>query len=747
LALLTASGPAAQAHSGHDDPLTWRIADATVTEGGSAAFTVTLNRRSGSDQCVRFATAGGTATAGEDYTSRSGTLTIREGELSGTIVVATAQDALDEPDETFDVKLSSPSKGNLVDAVGRGTIADDDAPPVSFASVADVVETEGDGGSSQATFTVTLTPAPLAATTVDFATADVSAAAPEDYTAVAGQLLFAPGEGTRTVAVAIRADRLDEPDERFDVVLSGAAVSDPVGRGTIRDDDESPVADDQQLSTAEDTAVEIVLGASDGDGDELEYELAAAPLHGTLTELAGNTLSYSPAPDYNGLDSFTFRARDGSNVSNPATVSLTVTPVADPPLLSLADSTPVPEGADQTFSVSLSAPSPTPVVLEVRTSDGSARVDQDYGRSSTVVTFTPGQTLRTLPPVKTFADGLDEENETFHVVLELVEGDVAVPDAQAVGTIIDDDDPPSLHVGSASVTEGSGGSTVVSFVVGLSAPSGKTVTVGFETADGAATQPADYASASGTLSFAPGEVSQTFRVDVRGDTDAEPVESFTVRLRDPVNATVAAANATGTIVDDDSLASSPPPPPLPPPPPPTPPSTAPLTRSPTGVARQAGVVCTKLGTPGRDVILGSPRRDVICGLGGADTLVGMGGNDILVGGAGDDTLLGGGGRDRLLGGAGRDRLIGGSGNDRVFGGAGNDVLDGGLGGDHVDGGRDNDLLLGRGGRDTLLGAQGRDRLRGGAGIDRLDGGPGADALDGGLGRDRCLSGVGSTSCP
>ena len=166
-----------------------------MDEGGNAVFVVTLNRRSSSYRSVRFTTGGGTAAAGADYASRSGKLTILPGTLARRDRRGdTKQDALDEPDETFDVTLSAPSKGHLSDAVGRGTIADDDAAPVSFASVADVtVAAEGDGGSSEATFTVTLTPAPLAATTVDYATLDVSAAASEDYTAVTGQLPVRPG--------------------------------------------------------------------------------------------------------------------------------------------------------------------------------------------------------------------------------------------------------------------------------------------------------------------------------------------------------------------------------------------------------------------------------------------------------------------------------------------------------------------------------------------------------------------------
>ncbi|MDD4042799.1 MAG: ExeM/NucH family extracellular endonuclease [Anaerolineaceae bacterium] len=100
---------------------------------------------------------------------------------------------------------------------------------------------------------------------------------------------------------------------------------------TVTPVNDDPVAEDQSVTTAEDTAVDITLVASDVDGDPLTYEVVTQPAHGTVT-LAGNLGTYTPALDYNGPDSFTFKANDGAADSNIATVSITITPVNDAPV-------------------------------------------------------------------------------------------------------------------------------------------------------------------------------------------------------------------------------------------------------------------------------------------------------------------------------------------------------------------------------------------------------------------------------
>jgi chitinase len=105
--------------------------------------------------------------------------------------------------------------------------------------------------------------------------------------------------------------------------------------------------------------------------------------------------------------------------------------------------------------------------------------------------------------------------------------------------------------------QGGDGTAAATFTVRLSAPSGRPVTVSYATADGTATQGADYIAAAGTLTFAPGETQKTVSVTVLADNVVEPAATFFVRLSNPQYATLANAQATGTILD-----SSPAPPTL-----------------------------------------------------------------------------------------------------------------------------------------------------------------------------------------
>jgi VCBS repeat-containing protein len=93
----------------------------------------------------------------------------------------------------------------------------------------------------------------------------------------------------------------------------------------------APVANGQPVTTAEDVAEAITLTATDQDNDPLTYSAVTAPVHGSLTGTAPN-LTYTPAANYNGSDSFTFKVNDGKVDSAPATVSISITPVNDAPV-------------------------------------------------------------------------------------------------------------------------------------------------------------------------------------------------------------------------------------------------------------------------------------------------------------------------------------------------------------------------------------------------------------------------------
>ena len=221
------------------------INDVSVTEGNSgtktASFTVTLSNVSSQTVSVNFATSAGTATAGSDYASTSGTLTFTPGQTSRSINVTINGDTTLEANETFTVNLSSPVGSTIADGQGVGTITNDDSQP--SLSINDVIVTEGNSGTVTATFTVSLSAASGQTATVNYATADGSATAGTDYVSSSGTVTFSSGQLTRPITVTVNGDTMFEGNETFNIVLSGATnatIADNQGRGTINNDDSQP---------------------------------------------------------------------------------------------------------------------------------------------------------------------------------------------------------------------------------------------------------------------------------------------------------------------------------------------------------------------------------------------------------------------------------------------------------------------------------------------------------------------------
>ena len=121
------------------------------------------------------------------------------------------------------------------------------------------------------------------------------------------------------------------PDSFTYTASDGLLTSSPATVSiTVMPVNDPPTAQAKSVSTPEDTAVNVVLSGSDVDGDGLTFAIESGPAHGSLSG-TGATRTYTPDPDYHGPDSFTYTASDGLLTSSPATVSITVTPVNDPP--------------------------------------------------------------------------------------------------------------------------------------------------------------------------------------------------------------------------------------------------------------------------------------------------------------------------------------------------------------------------------------------------------------------------------
>jgi hypothetical protein len=239
----------------NEGPPSLVVTDASAAEGdGSMGFTVLLTSTSASAVTVDYATGSGTATAADDYTTASGSLTFSAGQTSKAVSVPVLQDALSEDLESFTLGLTNASGAGITAAQANGSITDDDAE--STFSVNDVAVAEGASGTVAASFTVTLSAAAGRETLVDVATSDGSATADTDYAPSTNTLTFAAGETSKEVAIDVAGDTVYEGDEAFSVALSSpvnADITQATGVGTITDDDPVPSASVDDVAIAEGT--------------------------------------------------------------------------------------------------------------------------------------------------------------------------------------------------------------------------------------------------------------------------------------------------------------------------------------------------------------------------------------------------------------------------------------------------------------------------------------------------------------
>jgi hypothetical protein len=198
-------------------------------------------------------------------------------------------------------------------------------------------------------------------------------------------------------------------------------------------------------------------------------------------------------------------------------------------------------------TVKLTGASNPNVTVNYKTANGTALAGSDYQAASGTLTFQKGQTSKSIM-IPVVGDKLAEPNETFFVNL-LNAKHATIADGQGVVTITDDD--PTVSISDVSQAEGNLGSALFNFSVTLSVASKKTVTVNYATADGTALAGSDYAAASGSLTFAPGQTNKTVSVTVSGDRVGELDEYFFINLSGPTNAVLADNQAFAIIVDDE----------------------------------------------------------------------------------------------------------------------------------------------------------------------------------------------------
>ena len=217
----------------------------TTEEAENVLLSLSLSNPSADTVQVMVTSGDDSATAGEDYTAVSETITFAPFETSATVTLPILEDLLDEPTESLMLILSAPVNGDL-GLVDTATIEIEDNDAPARLSIADSSAPETDL-SGNMIFTVTLDVASAFTITVDYATQDDPLAEPaeaavagEHYTATTGTLTFAPGETVQTIVVPIIGNTDSDPNLTFQVLLSNsndAVIEDSTATGTIVDDD------------------------------------------------------------------------------------------------------------------------------------------------------------------------------------------------------------------------------------------------------------------------------------------------------------------------------------------------------------------------------------------------------------------------------------------------------------------------------------------------------------------------------
>ena len=384
----------------------------------------------------------------------------------------------------------------------------EDAPPppapLPGFSVSDATVTEGNSGTTTASFTVSLSQPLAEAVSVYYSTSSGTATSGSDFTSSANWLNFAAGETTKTVNITVNGDATYEPDEQFYVNLSyatvGTSLIDGQGVGTITNDDPVPPS----LSVSDVTVTEgnsgtttatftVTLSFASTQSVNVNYNTSSGTASsasdytsksGSLTFLPGET-SKTVSVNVTGDTSYEPNETFYLNLSSPVNalmgdsqgVATIANDDAAPPTLAVNDVT-VTEGnsgaSQATFTVTLSTASASTVTVSYYTSSGTASSSSDYTYTSGSLSFAPGETSKTVS-VNVLGDAVYEPNEIFYLNLSTPSG-ATIADSQGIATITNDDVAPTLAVNDVTVTEGNSGFTYFNFTVTLSSASSSTVT-------------------------------------------------------------------------------------------------------------------------------------------------------------------------------------------------------------------------------------------------------------------------------
>lgn len=717
------------------------VSDPVLLEGDSgqtdAVFEIQLSRAADTDLTINYTTVDGTAVAGSDYVSTSGTVVIETGQTVATVRVPVNGDGNFEESESFslvltpDIAAATVVANGTLDSTGIATILDDEAG-ITLPTINILPATGTDTADPQ--FVIQLDKASVGPVQVSYRTVSGTAIEGSDFPVTTGDIIIPAGETSATLSINTFSASA-EIDENFTVEFFNPLNAELEGRsqtvivnGTIIENSAVSLFVLPSLAYENDgqAVFEIILSRPAANDITMSYTTSDGSAtagsdyvaqSGTITFLAGQTRTAVF------VDLISSGASEGVE-----DFSLTVTPT-----VAIGNGT---DGATNTVDI-IDGSRPVPPLFDVLPlgQEGSSRgifnsfdVAQNNSISGDTIKILNPATVGDIGSATVLKNNLTVDADAgFFANFNLsngvstfsLDGNANI-DATGAGigeTIVGNDgDNEFLGNGGNDTLRGRGGEDTLEGGAGDDRLEGGLES---DSLDGGDQNDELFGGGSGEDTLIGGRGSD-FLFGENGDDLLVGGDGFDLINGGTDDDTLIGGNGNDRLLGNlgnDSLEGD------------------------------AGNDSLFGGPSGNDILKGGDNDDQLFGETGKDILFGDDGNDTLNGGTNDDTLLGGNGDDSLEGGAGNDQLFGGptgadtlkggQGSDFLFAESADDLLEGGDGFDLMNGGAGDDIMRGGNGGDRLEGNLGEDTLEGGAGDDELFGGNGAfsDTLDGGTGSD------------
>jgi len=645
----------------------------TVNESGVYANALTITRTAGNTGAISVLVtpSNGSATAPQDFSNTPITVSFATGETIKTLTIPIVNDAIFEPTETFNLKLSNPIGGaNLgTQSTSIVTILDNDLPPVGTLAFTGSNYTVNESGVYANALTITRTTGNTGAISVLVTPSNGSATAPQDFSNTPITVSFASGQTLKTLTIPIVNDTIFEPTETFNLKLSNPTGGATIGTQsisivTILDNDPPPIGalafsgsnytvnengvyvnSVTITRTAGNTGAISVLVTPSNDNATAPQDFSNAPI--TVSFATGQTIKTVIIPIVNDT---IFEPRETFNLklSNPTGGASLGTQSNS--VVTIIDNDPAPAGSlaftGTNYTVNESGVYVNAVTITrtsgatgavsalVTPTNGSATAPQDFSSAPITVSFSSGQTIKTLI-IPIVNDTIFEPNQSFNLKLSNPTGGASIgTQSNSVVTIIDNDPAPapSLAFSAPNYSVNESGVYVNAVTITRTGSSTAAVSVVLTSSNGTAITPHDYKNPPITVFLGSGQLSKTVIIPIVNDGIIEPNETINLKLSNPTGgATLGTLTSSVLTIQENDKA--------------------------TGI--------NQTGSPANETFFGGSGNDYLDGLAGNDTFSGSSGNDTLLGGVGNDSLIGGAGTDYLNGGAGSDRFTFNSPSERL----------------------------------------------------------------------------------